>query len=452
MSSTSIRLVRFSREVTDAYGRRYRVGETPEELTGRPREHQVWRAWLCLAAIGPLQYLFGFAVLGMPGASAWDPVHAMWLLALFVVVQAGTALPCAWLARRRMAPSPSTVVTTGGVLAAAGLLCLGHADSLAVAAVGYAGLGGIGAGLVYSTAASTAGRWFPDRRVSTIGFVTGAFACGAVPGVLALTLATSPDAHVVVYDVLAGVALVLVTAAGRGLVDPPPQWWPHDIDPQLWAIDHSLNRSLPHNVPAVRQYPPLDALRTSALPLMWLIFATVTAVALLGTGFVSHYAVDAGLGLTAAGVAAAGLAAASGLGRSATARLSDIFGRSHVLGVIVAVEGVAQLGLAVTGHLGTAIGFTLFAILAGLGGGAFYAIFAHLVLEYFGERNVLQNQAILYSAKAVGGVIGIGGGAVLIAASGHVVAFATAGCAALVAACLLPLLKQPGRPTLPTSR
>lgn len=452
MFTTSLRLVRFSREVSDAYGRRYRVGETPEVLTGRPREHQVWRAWLCLAAIGPLQYLFGFAVLGLPGASSWDPVHAMWLLALFVVIQAGTALPCAWLARRRMAPSPSSLVTAGGVLAAAGLLCLGNADSLAVAAIGYAGLGGIGAGLVYSTAASTAGRWFPDRRVSTIGFVTGAFACGAVPGIIALTVASSADAHVIVYDALAAVALIVVLAAGRGLVDPPPQWWPSDIDPQLWAIDHGLNPSLPRNVPAVREYPPLDALRTSALPLMWLIFATITAVALLGTGFVSHYAAEAGLGVTAAGLAAAGLAAVSGLGRSATARMSDLFGRSHVLGVIVAIEGVAQLGLAVTGHLGSAVGFTLFAILTGLGGGAFYAIFAHLVLEYFGERNVLQNQAILYSAKAAGGIVGIGGGALLVSHSGHETAFAVAGCAALAAACLVPLLKQPGRPTLPAAR
>ncbi|MFC7496140.1 MULTISPECIES: MFS transporter [unclassified Nocardioides] len=449
MTSTPFRVVRHSRVVSDAYGRHYRIGETAEELTGHPREHQAWRAWLCLAAIGPLQYLFGFAVLGLPGASTWDPVHTMWLLALFVVVQAGTALPCAWLARdRRLSPAP--VVAAGGVLAAAGLACLGRADSLATAAIGYAGLGGIGAGLVYSTAASTAARWFPDRRVSTIGFVTGGFAVGAVPGILALTLTSSSDAHMLVYDVLAVVALVVVVAAGRGLVEPPPHWWPEQIDPQLWAIDHSLNRSLPHNVPAVREYPPLDALRTSALPLMWLIFAAISAVALLGTAFVSRYAVDAGLGMTTAGLAAAGLAAVSGLGRSATARLSDLFGRSHVLVVVVVVEGAAQLGLAATGHLGTSIGFLLCAILAGLGGGAFYAIFAHLVLEYFGERNVLQNQAMLYSAKAAGGIVGIGGGALLILHLGDDAAFAIAGVTALVAACLLPLLKQPGRPTLPT--
>ena len=450
MARSSMRLVRFSREVSDAYGRRYRIGETADELLGCPREHQKWRAWLCLAAISPLQYLFGFAILGLPAAGAWDPVGTMWLLALFVVVQAGTALPCAWVARDRRV-SPSLLVVTGGVLAAAGLVSLAHADSLVTAAIGYAGLGGIGAGLVYSTAVSTAARWFPDKRVSTIGFVTGGFACGAVPGILALTVATSTDAHVVVYDALGALALVTVAVAGYKLVDPPRHWWPDDIDPQLWAIDHSLNRSLPHNVPAVREFPPHDALRTAALPLMWLIFAAISAVALFATGFASQYAVEAGLGTTTAGLAAAGLAAVSGLGRSATARLSDLLGRSHALGLVLAVEGVAQLGLAGTGHLGSHVGYTLFAILAGLGGGAFYAIFATLVLEFFGEHSVLQNQAMLYSAKAAGGILGIGGGALLVSRLDHTATFAIAGGAALATACLLPLLKQPGRPTLPPS-
>jgi MFS family permease len=442
------RSVSSSREVSDAYGRRFRIGETPEQLMGRPRQHQKWCAWLCLAAISPLQYLFGFAILGLPAAGAWGSTETMWLLALFVVVQAGTALPCAWLNRRRMA-SPSLLVVTGGVLAATGLATLGHADSLAMAAVGYGVLGGIGAGLVYSTAVSTAARWFPESRVSTIGFVTGGFACGAVPGILALTIASSTDAHVVVYDVLAAVALIVVVLAGRTLVDPPPHWWPDEIDPQLWAIDHSLNRSLPHNVPAVREFAPHDAMRTSALPLMWAIFALVSAVALFATGFASQYAVDAGLGTTTAGLAAAALAAVSGLGRSATARLSDQLGRAHALGLVVALEGVAQLGLAGTAHLGSSLGFALCAILAGLGGGAFYAIFANLVLEYFGEDSVLQNQAMLYSAKAAGGIIGIGCGALLVSELGHGETFAIAGATALAAACLLPLLKQPGRPTLP---
>lgn len=444
----SLKLVRFTREVSDVFGRRYRVGESAEELTGRPRGHQAWRAFLCLAAISPLQYLFGFAVLGLPAAAAWGHVETMWLLALFVVVQACTAVPVARL-NRRGTYSPAVAMVSGGVLASAGLFSLGHASGVVAAMIGYSGLGGVGAGLVYSTAAGTAAKWFPDNRVATIGFVTGGFACGAVPSILALTLVTSAQAHVIVYDVLAVVALLVVPLAGAKLVDPPRHWWPPHVDPQLWAIDSSLNRSLPRNVPAVREYRTGAALRTPALSLMWFIFAVISGVSLFGTGFVSAYAVRAGLGMVVAGVAAAGLAAVSGLGRSLTGRLSDKVGRAQALGHVLLVEGVAQLGLALSGSAGSSIGFALFAMLAGLGAGAFYAIFANLVLEFFGQQDVLQNQALLYSAKAAGGVVGVGGGALLVSQLSYALVFAIAGGSALGAAGLVRLLKQPGRPTLP---
>ena len=435
-------------EVRDVYGRQYRIGESAEKLTGHSRRHQLWRAWLCLAAISPLQYAFGLAVLGLPVAGGASGVETMWLLALFVVVQAGTAVPAAWLDRKRVI-SPAVVVVTGGVLAAAGLASLAHAESLALAAFGYAGLGGVGAGLVYSTAVATAASWYPDKRVSVIGLVTGGFAVGAVPGIAALAAVTSVEAHVVVYDVLATVALVVVTAAGVGLVEAPRHWWPGEIDAQSWAIDRKLNASLPNNVPAVRDYAPGDALRTGALPLMWLIFALATAVSLFGIGFVAGAAVDAGLGMAAAGAALAALAAVSGVGRPVAGRLSDSFGRSRVLAHVLLLAGAAQFGLALFGHLGSAPGFVLSAVIAGLGGGAFYAIFGTLVLEYFGHSSVLQNQSVLYSAKAVGGIAGVGGGALLVSALDYSLVFVIAGVLALVAAGLVPFLKQPGRPALP---
>ncbi len=71
--------------------------------------------------------------------------------------------------------------------------------------------------------------------------------------------------------------------------------------------------------------------------------------------------------------------------------------------------------------------FVLCAMFAGLGGGAFYAIMANLVLEFFGENSLLQNQAILYSAKAVGGLVGVGVAASLVAVVGYRPVFLGAG-------------------------
>lgn len=436
------------REVRDVYGRRYRIGERAQDLIGHSRRSQVWVAWACLVAISPLQYSFGVAALGLQSAHGWGAIQTMWLLALFVACQALVAVPIAWMHRGRLV-SPTQLLLTGGVLCAAGLATLAHVGSFVGAVLGYALLGGVGAGLVYSTCITTAAKWFPDNRVATIGFVTGGFACGAVPSIALLSAVSSRQGQLLVLDAAALVALAVVTVAGRWLKDPPPHWWPPEIDAQAWAVDRQLNRSLPHNVPAVRHYAPGEAMRTGALPLMWLMLALITAVSLFGIAFVASYAVAAGLGATVAGFAAGLLAAVNGLGRSFAGRVSDRFGRRRVLAGVLVVEGLTQFGLALAGESGSGWAFAVCAMFAGLGGGAFYAIFANLVLEYFGENSLLQNQSVLYSAKAAGGLVGIGVAAFVVAAVGYQPVFLAAGVLGIGSAAMVRFLRQPGWPILP---
>jgi MFS family permease len=87
-------------------------------------------------------------------------------------------------------------------------------------------------------------------------------------------------------------------------------------------------------------------------------------------------------------------------------------------------------------------------MLAGVGGGAFYTILGNLVLEYFGENSQTQNHAVLYSAKAVGALVGVGVAVLLIDAVGYEQLFVAAGVVGLVTAVIVRFLKQPGRPTL----
>jgi MFS family permease len=300
---------------------------------------------------------------------------------------------------------------------------------------------------VYAACITTSARWFPDRRTATIGFVTGGFAVGAVPSIALLAIFSSEQS--IVFDLTAVVAVLVVLVAGGLLKDPPQHWWPADLDAQAWAIDRKLNRSIPHNAPAVRRYRPGEAMRTGALPLMWLLLAVSTALSLFGIAFVVSYAVDAGLGMAVAGFAAGMLAAVNGLGRSFAGHLSDRFGRRRVLTTVLMIEGFAHLGLVVTGEAGAGWVFVVCAMFAGLGGGAFYAIMANLVLEFFGENSLLQNQAILYSAKAVGGLVGIGVTASLVAEIGYRTLFLCAGLLGVLTALCVRLLKQPGRPALP---
>ena len=431
--------------VRDFYGRRYHVGAGARELTGHSRRRQLWSAWACMAAVSPLQYAFGLAALGLGAAHGWGQVATMWLFATFVVCQAGVMVPVAYLRVGRLA-SPAHLSVTGGVLAAIALVALGNSSSLLVAFLGYSVVGGVGAGLVYAAALSTAGRWYPDKRVAALGFVSGGFALGAVPTVALLAWFATAGGQALVLDAAAAAALALVVLFGRRLADPPVDWWPPVVDAQLWAVDRRLNPSLPHNLPAARSFAPGEAVRTGALPLMWAILCLVSAVSLFAVAFVASYAVHAHLGTTVAGVAVGLLAASNGLTRSVVGRLSDRFGRRAVLAAVLAVEGLAQLGLLACGESRVSVGFTVFALLAGVGGGSFYAIMGNLVLEYFGERSVWQNQALLYSAKAAGGLIGVGTAALLVASWGYPPVILGAGVTALVTAALVRLLRQPGRP------
>jgi MFS family permease len=431
------------RDVRDVYGRRYRIGEEARELTGHSRRWQLWAAWACMVAISPLQYAFGTAAGGLEVDRGWGAAQTLWLLAVFVACQALVAIPAAWVQRVRRA-TPTQLVIAGGVLGAIGLTTLAHAHSYLVAVVGYALLGGTGAGLVYAACITTSARWFPDRRTATIGFVTGGFAVGAVPSIALLAISTPA-----VFDVTALLALLIVLVAGGLLKDPPKHWWPAEIDAQSWAIDRKLNRNIPHNAPAVRHYRPAEAMRTGALPLMWLLLAISTALSLLGIGFVVGYAVSVDFGLTVAATAAGLLAAVNGLGRSVAGNLSDRFGRRRVLAAVLMIEGFAHIGL-VAAQSGWV--FVVCAMFAGLGGGAFYAIMANLVLEFFGENSLVQNQSILYSAKAVGGLVGIGVAASLVATVGYRPLFLGAGLLGVLTALSVRLLKQPGRPALALRR
>ena len=438
------------REVSDVYGRRYRSGEQAEDLIGRSRRWPLWTAWACMVAISPLQYGFAALVPGLQAAAGWQYTETMWLLAVFVLCQAATSVPAAWLHRTSVA-SPSLLVVSGSVLAAVGLLSLAHAGSFVAALLGYSVAGGVGAGLVYSTCLATAARWYPERRVATIGFVTGGFACGAVP-VIALVTLLGPQVQGTVLTLAALAVFAVAVAAARWLNDPPKHWWPSDIDAQAWAVDHQLNRSIRRNMPAVRHYTPSEALRTGVLPLIWLLLALITAVSLFGIAFVVGYADAVGLGAVTAGLAGGVLAGVNGVVRAAAAQLSDHFGRLRVVAWVLALEGAASFALVAAAEAQSAWAFVTSALLVGLGGGAFYAIFAEVVLEYFGENSLAQNQAVVYSAKAAGGLVGIGGAVLLIDQVGFAPPFLAAGCLALVAALAVRLLRQPGRPALPARR
>jgi MFS family permease len=434
-------------EVRDLHGRSYRVGERAQDIIGHSRKWMLWLSWAAMAGIGVLQYGYGVAVTALHTTNGSSATGALWVLALWVVFQAGAAAPTAALSHR-FALAPARAVLVGAFLCAAGPLTLAYTNSLALAVLGYSVLCGTGAGIVYATCASTVAKWYPEERAVRVGSVTGAFGYGAVPFIALFAAVLTPGNRAEIFAGVGLCVLIVVAACGALLRDPPPGWWPPEIDPKVWAIDKRVNRSLRNNVPAVRQYEPGEAVRTPAFVVMYLILVFAAAASLLAIVYVPFVAMSHGFSLAIGASAVGLLAVVNGAGRSVAGRISDRFGRRQTLSAALLLGGCAQLGLVYSASVGQTAAFVVFAALSGMAGGAFYPLFASLVADYFGERNAVRNFGMVYSAKLFGGIIGVGLPASVVGSQGLTLPFVAAGLLSLCAAVMTRLLHRPGYPAL----
>ncbi|MFJ6674061.1 OFA family MFS transporter [Actinosynnema sp. NPDC091369] len=432
------------REVLDVYGRRYSIGESDHELLGRPRSRIAWLSGIAMLVTGTAQYGFGALVPTL--GQRWSLVELCWAFALWTACQAGIAFPAAWLRERNLLP-PRHALVLGAALSAIGLLTLGLADHLPALHLGYSVLGGIGTGLVYATCVGTVIRWFPDRVTGRIALITGAFALGGVPFALAAGLWLDVTDRAAFLSVAALVVLVVVTACGLPLRDPPRNWWPADVDPRRRELrTHRSNR------PAIRHFKPGEAVRSGVLVPMYVTVVFAAAVSLFDLVFLAGLAVDvvpgdAVPGGTAfAAVALAVLAASAGAGRILAGRISEAIGRRLTLRLAMATGGVAQLVLLFGAQRQDAAALLVGAGVAGLGTSCCYSLLVGLVREYFGEDTAPLNFAVIYSAKALGGVVGVGLASLVVVSHGYPGTFLTAALLGVAGAVLGGRFSRPGRP------
>ncbi|MGI5126713.1 MFS transporter [Pseudonocardia sp. CA-107938] len=432
------------REVRDWRGRSYRIGETPQDLMGWPRWSMLALAWLAMATVGVLQYGYGAAVPALTMRNGWSPVEVFWPLAAWVVFQAGVGMPAAYLLERGRVGS-RVLTLIGAVCCEVGVFVLAHSTSLAVVLVGYSVVGGAGAGLVYAACTSVVTRWYPERRGMRVGQVTGAFAYGSVPVVVAMVLGLRADVLGPALLTASVVIFMLVAAAGLLMVDPPARWWPAETDPRAWALGRQ-------NPSAAREFSAIQALRTRVLPLMVLILMGAGAISLFDAAFLIVIVGGLGVGVSVTAVAAGLVLACNGATRAAAISVSDRLGRRRTLGAVLAIQAVAQVLLAVAVTTAVPALLIVAAALAGLGGGAFYPLFASLAREYFGEERAFEVHGIVYCAKAGSGILGIGLAASAVAAWGPVAALLLAAAVGAVCTVAATALRRPGLPsTLPTA-
>jgi MFS family permease len=436
------------REITDAKGRVYRVGETDRDILGRSRSSMVWLPWIATMAVSVFEFGFGAAEYTLEQAHGWTLSQTFWLLSVWAMFQAGIGFPAGWLREKGIVTARAAMLA-GAVLSGIGFFTIAHSSNLIIAYLGFAVCGGIGVGLVYTTGISIVGKWYPERRGAKTGFVCSGFAYGAVPFIFVFSYALRPDTYVWLLDAVGLFMLVVVAACGMFFRDPPKNWWPADVDPLEWQASKSGAKSLAKNPPAFRQYTTMEAIRTGMLPLMWLSLGITAGVSLFGISYMVPFAKDLGFSPAIVAAAAGVLSVINGAGRAITGWVSDRIGRKPTLLIVLVTSAVALVGLLYAGKAGDETAFLLVAVLVGFGGGAFYPLFAAITTDYFGENNNASNYGLVYSSKLVGSAVGIGVGASIIDAWGYAGAYWIAGASALVSAGIAALLRQPGRPGRP---
>ncbi|MET8851047.1 OFA family MFS transporter [Amycolatopsis sp. NPDC004625] len=432
-------------EIVDENGRLYRVGESPQDIMGRSRSWMVWLPWIAMMAVSVFEYGWGAVEGTLEEKYGWTLSDAFWLASIWAVFQAGVAFPAGRL-RERNVVSAKTAMLLGAVFSGIGYFTIAHSGNLTLAFVGYSVLGGTGAGLVYATCINMVGKWYPEKRGARTGFVNGGFAYGSVPFIYLFSAFLGHENVTGVLDGIGLYMLVVVGVCGFLFKDPPKSWWPKEVDPISWAKGRTGVKSLAKNPPAVRQFTPMEAIRTGMLPLMWVSLVIIGGVSLFGINFQVPFAKESHFGAFVAASSAGVLAIVNGTGRAVVGWASDKLGRRQTLTIVLLIAGGAQFGVLYAGNTHNLVLFMVFAFLTGFGGGAFYPLFAALVPDYFGENNNASNYGLVYSAKLVGGVGGGGLAAGVISAWGYTGAYVLAGCIAVLSAVLTLFLRQPGRP------
>jgi MFS family permease len=432
------------REIIDSNGRVYRVGIPAEQILGRSRKWMVWMPWLAMMGVSVFEYGYGAAEASLEEVHGWSLSEAFWLVSIWTVFQAGVAFPAGRL-REKGVVSARAAMLAGAVMVCAAFVTLGVTDNLVLNFLFYSVIGGSGAGLVYATCINMVGKWFPEKRGGKTGFVNGGFAYGAVPFIFVFSYWFNESNYKLVLTLIGVYMMLVVGIAGFMFKDPPKNWWPSDVDPLAWAEKPDAARSLAKNPPAVRQFTPMEAIKSGQLPLMWLALAIIGGVSLFGIGYQVDFATEVGFGPFIAASSAGVLSIVNGIGRGFVGWLSDIIGRKQSLVLVLLVEGVAQFGLLWGGDTKNEVIFIFFAFLAGFGGGAFFPMFAALTPDYFGENYNATNYGLVYSSKLVSGLFGLGLASYVVETWGYNGAYSIAGGIAFVSALIALFLRQPGR-------
>ncbi len=406
--------------ITNETGRVFRVGENPKQILGYPRGVVIMAAWLAMCLAGLLEYTWAALSGSLAAAHHWGPAPTFWLFSFFVIFESFVQIGTGYLRNRGILNVRWATIIGGIVCGIIGYAILAESTTIWTAYLGYAVLGGIGSGMVYSSAINIVPKWYPEKKGWRTGFVNGGWAYGAVPFIIAIggftsgggaAASMSPGSVKTFIFVQGSIMTVGIALAGVFMKDPPKNWWPKAIDPLNWHKQGT--RDLLANPPALRHYTLPQMWRTPQAKWLGLQYACYVGCSLFGVAYYYGFGQAMGLGKWAYVGGAAGFALADGIFRPFYGWLSEFIGRRKTMMYAYSGNVVFQLLALWAGEAHLPALFAICAVISGGLSGANFPMTAAIVADYYGETNNAINYGSIYAFKALGGSFA-GGGAALV--------------------------------------
>jgi MFS family permease len=398
--------------IRNSNGRVFRIGETPKDILGYPRTVVLFAAWFVMCLSGLVEYTWGALSGSLSAAHSWGAAPVFWLFSFFVVFESFVQIGTGFLRNRGILPVRWATMAGGLICGVLAYTITANSTNIWEAYFGYAFLGGVGSGMVYSSAINIVAKWYPEKKGWRTGFVNGGWAYGSVPFILAVggfatgggVSATLSPGAVKTFIIVQGIIMTVgIAIGGYFLKDPPKSWWPSDVDPVNWAKSKRTARDLQSNPPALSHYTLKQMWYTPQAKWLAAQYALYIGCSLFGVAFYYSFGTAEHLGLWAAVGGAAGFNLADGGFRPFYGWLSEYIGRRRTMAYAYSLNVVFQLLTLWAGISHIPALFAIFAVISGGLSGANFPMTAATVADYYGENNNAINYGSIYAFKAIGG-------------------------------------------------
>ncbi len=343
---------------------------------------------MCMVMIANLQYGWTLFVNPIEEKYHWGVPAIQVAFSVFIATETWLVPVEGWFVDRF---GPRIVVAFGGIIVSVAWTLNSFADSLVLLYVA-AAIGGLGAGAVYGTCIGNALKWFPDRRGLAAGLTAAGFGAGAAATVIPIRnviIGYGYEAAFLWFGLAQGLVILVLSQALRA-----PQ--PGETPKPAARLTQSL-----------REYAPLDMLKSPIFWLLYLMFVLVASSGLMATAQIAPIALDFKLAdreVTLLFVTATTLSFAlvfdnvlNGLARPFFGWISDVIGRENTMAIVFSFGALAYWGLSEFGRAPY-----MFIIMTGFiffTWGEIFSLFPATCTDTFGARYATTNAGLLYTAK-----------------------------------------------------